>query len=244
METFAVTAGRRVRNLGASLLLPFVARDLRRASARASSLREQVDLAFRFGRRHFRIAPHQVPAEILRLLEIVRDLRPRRLVEIGTARGGTLFLLARAAAPDAVLVSLDLPWRPDAGYPRWRRAYYRSFALPGQRIVTLQGDSHEEATRALVEAALGREPLDFLLIDGDHSRQGVEDDWRRYSPLVRPGGLVAFHDIAPGPQALVGGVPEFWRQLRATARTEEIVDTEGQEGCGLGLVTMPAAPPR
>src|ERR1700709_2573525 len=36
-------------------------------------------------------------------------LRPQVVVEIGTASGGTLFLLSRAAAPNALLVSLDLP---------------------------------------------------------------------------------------------------------------------------------------
>jgi len=35
---------------------------------------------------------------------------------------------------------------------------------------------------------------DFLFIDGDHERDGVEGDWRMYSHLVRKGGIVAFHD--------------------------------------------------
>src|SRR5438093_4155214 len=55
------------------------------------------------------IAPFQVRSEILGLLRRVKQLRPRVVVEIGTANGGTLFLFARVAAPDARLVSLDLP---------------------------------------------------------------------------------------------------------------------------------------
>ena len=35
---------------------------------------------------------------------------------------------------------------------------------------------------------------DFLLIDGDHGRNAVEADWRMYSHLVEPGGIIAFHD--------------------------------------------------
>ena len=34
---------------------------------------------------------------------------------------------------------------------------------------------------------------DFLFIDGDHT--GVGRDYEMYRDLVRPGGLIAFHDI-------------------------------------------------
>lgn len=33
-----------------------------------------------------------------------------------------------------------------------------------------------------------------------------------YSPLVRKGGTIAFHDIVPGPPGAIGGVPTFWRK--------------------------------
>jgi predicted O-methyltransferase YrrM len=36
---------------------------------------------------------------------------------------------------------------------------------------------------------------DFLFIDGDHTYQGVKQDFQMYSPLVKKGGIVAFHDI-------------------------------------------------
>jgi cephalosporin hydroxylase len=37
--------------------------------------------------------------------------------------------------------------------------------------------------------------VDVLFIDGDHSYAGVLTDWLLYSPLVKSGGIVAFHDI-------------------------------------------------
>jgi len=36
--------------------------------------------------------------------------------------------------------------------------------------------------------------VDLVLIDGDHSPEGVTADWYAYEPLVRPGGLLLFHD--------------------------------------------------
>ncbi len=53
--------------------------------------------------------PLQVQSELCQLLGIIQKMQSTRVLEIGTASGGTLFLLARAASPDALLMSLDLP---------------------------------------------------------------------------------------------------------------------------------------
>lgn len=37
-------------------------------------------------------------------------------------------------------------------------------------------------------------PLDFLFIDGDHSWDGLKDDWECWNTLVSVGGIVALHD--------------------------------------------------
>jgi len=36
---------------------------------------------------------------------------------------------------------------------------------------------------------------DFLFIDGDHSYEGVKDDWTNWSPLLTTPAIVVFHDI-------------------------------------------------
>lgn len=38
------------------------------------------------------------------------------------------------------------------------------------------------------------EPIDILLIDGDHSYQGVQFDFDHFGARVRPGGLILLHD--------------------------------------------------
>ena len=37
--------------------------------------------------------------------------------------------------------------------------------------------------------------LDFLFLDGDHSEEAVESDLSAWLPKVKPGGVVAMHDI-------------------------------------------------
>ena len=48
-------------------------------------------------------------------------------------------------------------------------------------------------TQDVAERYPGR-PIRVLLIDADHSYEGVQRDFRRWSPLVAPGGLIIFHD--------------------------------------------------
>ena len=54
-----------------------------------------------------RLGLTQIDEEARALLRIVSDRRPRRVLEIGTAHGGSFLLWARAARPDATLVSVD-----------------------------------------------------------------------------------------------------------------------------------------
>lgn len=39
------------------------------------------------------------------------------------------------------------------------------------------------------------EPIDLILIDGDHSYRGVSDDCQHFLPHVRQGGFVCMHDF-------------------------------------------------
>ena len=54
------------------------------------------------------ISPIQVTDEIKSLLLILDKVKPKVILEIGTARGGTLFLFSNIAHEEAILISLDL----------------------------------------------------------------------------------------------------------------------------------------
>lgn len=141
------------------------------------------------------LAPIQVEEELVKLVEEVRALQPRRVLEIGTSMGGTLYLWTRLAAKDAVLVSVDLPGgKFGGGYSPLRTPLYERFARPEQKLHLLRANSHDPEVKKQVEQLCGA--IDFLFIDGDHTYEGVKQDWEMYGPMVRPGGLIAFHDIA------------------------------------------------
>src|SRR5947209_4202196 len=106
-------------------------------------------------------APLQKATEIRTLFHRVHKLRPQTVLEVGTYSGGTLFLFCRAAAPDATIVSIDLPGQKvDGGYS-WRRIpYYKAFASSGQHLKLLRLDSHSPLTLEKVRRLLAGKPLD------------------------------------------------------------------------------------
>lgn len=182
----------------------------------------------------------QQAGEIFRFLELVGKRRPRTVLEIGTAAGGTLFLLAQAASADATIFSIDLPGgRFGGGYHWWRVPLYRSFASGGQRIRLLRGSSQDPRVLHRLRKKLPANGIELLFIDGDHSYEGVHRDLETYGALVRPGGLVAFHDIVADSGQPESGVHRLWSQLRSSHKVLEFVDREDQRGYGIGVVEVP-----
>lgn len=214
---------------------------LRKEANKARRIAELVELAFNYSftpLRRLTIKPAQVKEEVTELLRILKSLNPKACLEIGTAGGGTLFLFAQVARPDALLVSIDLPGGPfGGGYPAWKIPLYKSFTrYATQRIYLLRSDSHDPSTLRKVREILGDTPLDFLFIDGDHTYEGVKKDFEMYSPLVRKGGIIAFHDIVPGPPENVGGVPRFWQEIKYRYKHIEIIHYWNQDGFGIGVL--------
>jgi len=196
--------------------------------------------ALAFARSESTIAPNQQDAEILWLLEQLAEAPPRVVLEIGTDRGGTLFLWTRVAAPDALLLSLDV--QKMVG----RLGRFSPFALirhsferDEQRIELIdEVDSHEPRTVEQVRTILGGRSVDFLFVDGDHRYESVRRDFDLYEPMVRPGGMVAFHDISPCTTADTEGTAAFWAELKQRHPTEEKIE-DGVAGYGIGVYRKP-----
>jgi len=185
------------------------------------------------------IRPMQVPEELIGLFEIVSNLQVKNALEIGTYGGGTLFMTCRVADPDATIISVDLPGgRFGRGYVWPRKFVYRSFAKSKQTLHLLRKDSHDPKTLDIARLLLKAKDLDFLFIDGDHTYDGVRADFEMYAPLVRDGGVVAFHDIARHPPEMGCEVDRFWNGIKDKYRHVEIVKDRSQGWAGIGVLHM------
>jgi predicted O-methyltransferase YrrM len=203
----------------------------RQASAHLDQPAELVSLLFGF--HNGIIRPLQIDEELASLVRDVRALNPSNVLEIGTARGGTLFLWTQLAKQNATIVSIDLPQGNfGGGYTRQRALLYRRFATKGQALHLLRLDSHAESTLQRTKQLFAGSPIDLLFIDGDHTFEGVKKDWEMYSSLVRAGGMIVFHDVAGNYDDTQ--VKRLWDSIKDGFRNREyVLNPGGQYGIGV-----------
>lgn len=205
--------------------------------ARVKTLDDAIEFTTSFRALGASVQASQDSEEIGCLLRAIAPSHPAVVIEIGTGNGGTLLLFTHVARRDAILISLDLPASLfGLGYPRWRETLYGLFRRNEQRIHLVRGDSHCRDTLTLVTRMLNGKKADVLFIDGDHSYEGVKNDFQMYSSLVDRGGLVAFHDITPHALRPDVGVPKFWNEVKNQYCSEEIIRTGSS--CGIGIIHM------
>ena len=174
--------------------------------------------------------------ELAPLIGLLMRRSPSVVVEIGTARGGTFYAWCRVAGPNATIVSIDLAGGPFGGdRATTDSSALRRYGQPGQLLHFIQDDSHDMKTRARLEEVLRGREIDFLMIDGDHTYEGVRQDFEMYAPLVGRGRPIAFHDILPHPEDSLCEVDRFWNEIRSGYRHIELTDEGAQYG-GIGVL--------
>lgn len=173
--------------------------------------------------RQIEVAQH--PDEIWWLCERIAALRPRALLEIGSREGGSLFLFAHMMPAGSTIVSIDLPAGPwgRAGSQRSLEGVVADLRTRGWDAHWIRGDSHSESSVHSLRSLLDGRPLDALFVDGDHTYAGVCADWMTYGPLVRPGGLVAFHDLVPPHESSGVEIHRLWAELTRTHAGESCI---------------------
>jgi predicted O-methyltransferase YrrM len=116
----------------------------------------------------------------------------KRLAEIGVYQAVTTCRLRQAMAPDGVLLAVD-PFAPGRLGFSYDRLIARGEAarIPNGQVRWLRMTGKEAARDRSVDELGG---IDFIFIDGNHSYEGLREDWESWRPRVVPGGIVALHD--------------------------------------------------
>lgn len=184
------------------------------------------------------LQPCQKEAEILGFLAWLKDIKPRTIVEIGVARGGTSYLMMNRVPGVRQYIGV-------AFFPLNRRLL-RQLAPDSLRLDYACGSSRDPQAKEKVIRLLKGNPIDLLFIDGDHSYEGVKADWMNFSPLVRSGGWIALHDILP-PECRPNGtaangfaaeVDRFWCEVKSSHFTRTFIEENDQFGYGIGVVKL------
>jgi predicted O-methyltransferase YrrM len=121
---------------------------------------------------------------------LARRSGARTAIEIGRWRGGSTIAIAAGMGVDGKLWSIDagekearLFGRAEGNFDDETRAFCERFGLGVELIV---GDSRT------VDVQTGE--VDLVLIDGDHSYDGVRNDYERFGRRTRVGGALLFDD--------------------------------------------------
>jgi len=144
----------------------------------------------------------QKPDELADFLGLLADRQPKVILEIGSCAGGTLWAWSHLSAH---VIGVD------------DRATAPALTVP-LGVHAIVGDSHQGQTvgrvlSRLEELGVSDALVDVLFIDGDHSYGGVRRDYELWSPLVRPGGIIAFHDVLTHPPQYGVEVDKLWAEI-------------------------------
>jgi len=147
-----------------------------------------------------KIFTHLTYIEKMHLYKISRKLSVNSVaVEIGSYLGASTCFIAQGLKQGCKLYCIDTWGNHNMKYVDQdidgeERDTYQEFMLNTakhkDKIIPLQGWSYN-----IIETLKSAENhIDFLFIDGDHNYEGVKKDWDLFSPLLKKGSLIAFHD--------------------------------------------------
>lgn len=174
--------------------------------------------------------PNQDRAELEQFVAFAVENRVRSYLEIGSRFGDSFFAVMANLPRRSLGVTIDIPCCGEL------LATHGELSVMGKRTYPMRLSSHEP--EALRMARMFTPQWDLILIDGDHTYEGVAQDWRTFAPLGR---FIALHDIAAPPDWDSDGKPNnvqrFWNELKASGGERVVAEfvTEGSN-MGYGLV--------
>ena len=189
-----------------------------------------------FKRGHARpdLFTQQIEWEWQQVIDVLKKMDIQYGMEIGTYGGGTFYTLCQMSNDNAVLLDLDLH---EGQYDNleYKERGLKSLGKGNQTIHVLNNDSQEQLSFGWAANILGENKLDYLFIDGNHSHDGVKSDFEMYSPLVKDGGIILFHDIVPHVKG--ANVYDVWIEIKNNYWHKEFIEKPGEQGwAGIGVL--------
>jgi len=181
----------------------------------------------KFAERNFE-SPGQHHAEIIPLIEWLLNKEIKNIFELGCYLRCNSSVLASVAIGKKIF--LDNTNAPQADQKL-------KAMFPDVQIHV--ADSHLQTSAQWVRDSLNGELFDFMFIDGDHSYEGVKQDYEMYWEFLKPGCWMAFHDINDSPTHHQMGcfVDEFWREI--SSQYEHMEFNAHEDWAGIGLIRKP-----
>ena len=142
------------------------------------------------------------------IYRLVVNQNPQNLIELGTCLGITTAYLAKAA-PEAAILTIE-------GCPETAAVAYQNFNELGLNNIELQvGNFNDVLPKAINEA----EKLDFVYIDGNHTKEATLNYFNWCLPKIHENSLLIFDDIYWSK-----GMKEAWEEIKNHPRVAVTID--------------------
>lgn len=154
------------------------------------------------------------PYETICLAALTRFVKPLQVFEIGTFKGQRTVLFAQHTQPASRILTLDLdpatlqelPHRPEEGDLKYicKPAIGEYIARFPQRdrVTQLVGNS------MTFDFSPYFGQCDFIFVDAAHSYEYVKSDSQQAFKMLKPGGVILWHDYRPGCPGVVRALHE------------------------------------
>lgn len=149
--------------------------------------------------------------------KLIETFQPKLIVELGTHKGDSYFTFCQSVKEnnlsDTKTFAIDT-WKGDkqAGF------YEEDIFEKVNHYNELHYSKFSTLVRKLFDDAVADfadESIDLLHIDGLHSYNAVENDFKKWSPKVAPGGIILFHDVCEHQKGYE--VWKLWDEIKENA---------------------------
>ena len=143
---------------------------------------------------------------------LVRTMQPETTVDLGVDYGYSTFALAEHNPGTVYGVDMFEGERGATYGSTLEQAQGYCDELGLTNVVFIK-DTFENVARTWTK------PIDILHIDGTHTTQAVTQDYKTWSPFVREGGVILFHDTDAFPEVghVVRKLPGYVGEFRHSA---------------------------
>jgi predicted O-methyltransferase YrrM len=160
---------------------------------------------------------------LVTLHQLVTSIGAKTVIELGVNTGeSTVALLEAVEVTDGQLYSVDIQLLPAT------KAMLESYGLTGRWSFTLQDDLEYVKTWPADKKA------DLIFVDTSHQYAHTKLEIESYEPILRPGGIMVFHDTV----SCYDGVQKPINQFKKKNKDWKY---ENKTNCnGLGILRKPS----
>lgn len=168
--------------------------------------------------------------------DLVRNIKPKVIVELGTHKGNSLFSMAQAIKDAQLKTKLHAvdTWEGDSQAGFYGKNVYKDFLKISKKYYQ---DVDIIPHKMLFDDALTHfndNSIDILHIDGLHTYEAVKHDFETWLPKVNKNtGTIMFHDVCERQGDF--GVYRLWEELKK--KYKDTITFEHYHGLGVVFFT-------